>query len=272
MDSLEIVGNNLSDEELRFCAAYVGAARESAVEAYLMSHAVERGRSRATISRAANLVLRRPGVANWINQAKTKTVERATQETLYGVMEVLRDLTGLLTADPAELMQVRHQACRHCHGKDHAYQWRDAEEFADAVASVIAANAAASHKSKHKKIPVNKGGFGFNPTIRPHPKCPRCYGEGHTVTWFADTRDLSPQARMLFDGVKQTKDGMQVLVRSRDKARDDLMRALGMLQERLPYQPGDPRAPNNGNANGLPIISDDAVAASRAYAEWIQNN
>jgi phage terminase small subunit len=49
----------------------------------------------------------------------------------------------------------------------------------------------------------------------------------------ADTLDVSPQARKLFAGVKQTKNGIEVMMRSQDVARDNIAKSLGMLVQKM---------------------------------------
>jgi phage terminase small subunit len=58
-------------------------------------------------------------------------------------------------------------------------------------------------------------------------------GVGRTI--IADTRTLSPQARMLYAGVKQTKDGIEVKMHDQLKALEMAARHLGMFVERVEF-------------------------------------
>ena len=50
--------------------------------------------------------------------------------------------------------------------------------------------------------------------------------------FFADTRNLSPAARLVYAGVKEGRDGIEVLTMSKEKAADNLARALGLFKEK----------------------------------------
>jgi phage terminase small subunit len=65
------------------------------------------------------------------------------------------------------------------------------------------------------------------------PNCPECHGDGVGHNVAADTRTLSPQARMLYAGVKQTKDGLEIKMHDQQKALENAARHLGMFTEKL---------------------------------------
>ncbi len=54
---------------------------------------------------------------------------------------VLQRLWAIATTDPNELVHLRRLCYRHCFGFDHAYQWRDEDEYAVAVQAELAAAA-----------------------------------------------------------------------------------------------------------------------------------
>ncbi len=119
----------------------------------------------------------------------------AERSRLAGVAEMDRDalvkqLATIVLADPAELTQMRRVRCPHC--------WTP-EQQASAWAE-------------------------------PNPDCATCAGEGEFRPWFADTRTLSPAARALFLGVKVSDKGMQVLMESKDAAREKLAKILGAYE------------------------------------------
>lgn len=134
---------------------------------------------------------------------------------------VLRRWWDIATADAAELSAVHYRCCRHCYGQGHAYHWIDEAEYERAVEGAIASEL---------PPPTDEGGYGFNPTLTPHAKCPKCFGEGHVHIHLADTRNLSPAGRLLFDGVKETKFGIEVKVQDRAKALENVARHLGMFK------------------------------------------
>jgi phage terminase small subunit len=61
----------------------------------------------------------------------------------------------------------------------------------------------------------------------PHPSCPECAGYGQGRAVLKDTRYLSPSALALYAGIKQTKEGVQVLTHSKLDAMEKLLKHLG---------------------------------------------
>lgn len=118
--------------------------------------------------------------------------ERKKLTEVYGMSkeDLVADLVAIVRADPSELMQVRHVACELCWGGD------------------------------------GKGGAW----VEPEPDCETCGGIGKLRTWFADTRHLAPSVRALFAGVKVTKEGLQLLLESKDSAREKLAKILGAYE------------------------------------------
>jgi phage terminase small subunit len=134
---------------------------------------------------------------------------------------VLERWWKIATADPNELIQYRRLCCRYCFGNDHAYQWIDEDEYEAACRAA---------KAEERRMPTDEGGYGFDHAERPHPKCPQCHGEGRGDVFVHDTRDLKGSAKMLYDGVKITKNGLEVLTLSREKALENVARHLGMFK------------------------------------------
>ena len=227
------------------------------VEEYLIDlnatqAAIRAGYSEKTANEQASRLLANVNVSAAVQAAMQERSKRTeiTQD------EVLRRWWELANVDVNEIIQYRRTCCRQCHGKDHAYQWKDAAEFQRAVAASIVA--AADEKATERSLPTDEGGYGFNPTLDPHPGCPNCYGEGLGEVFAADSRKLTGSARLLYDGVKITERGFEVKTRDRDKALDNVARHLGMFKDRVEVTGKD----------GGPIVTkqqrDAAVAAALA--------
>src|SRR5689334_19534822 len=58
------------------------------------------------------------------------------ERTMVTVQELMQDLHDLATADPTEITRHIIGSCRHCHGEGFAYQWKNADEYADACAAI----------------------------------------------------------------------------------------------------------------------------------------
>lgn len=138
---------------------------------------------------------------------------------------------ALAFADPNELVEHRRDACRHCHGINHKYQFtpvgleKRQEEWERAVREAVA---------QEQEPPAwdELGGIGFDPRKEPHADCPECFGEGVPRVVMKDTRNLSPAAKALYAGAKHGKDGIEILTHSQEKARDVLLKILKLYDDK----------------------------------------
>ncbi|MFM0614533.1 terminase small subunit [Paraburkholderia nemoris] len=156
--------------------------------------------------------------------------------------DVLRELQAILKVDPNEIVSFRRECCRHCWGKDHAYQFKTKRELEAARRSHASAlRAAQKAELPQEDWPVfdASGGLGFEPSREPNNKCPECDGNGFGRVFISDTRRLSHGAKSLYGGVKHTKEGIEVRLHSKEKAIELAMRHLGMLKDRLDINVSD---------------------------------
>lgn len=142
---------------------------------------------------------------------------------------VLRHWKAIVEADPNELSQVRRVNCRHCHGYGGHYQWTE-REYESAVNRAI---------KFEQPLPEALGGFGFSTIGRPNPACTECAGEGLEGVHIPDTRDLTGNAKRLYNGVKKTKDGVQILMLDRDAALTNVAKYFGMSKEQVMHTTDD---------------------------------
>lgn len=134
---------------------------------------------------------------------------------------VLLKWWDIVNADPNELTQLRRFNCRYCWGDDHEYQWTP-KKFERACLDA---------QKDDQPEPYNLGGSFFEPKRAPHPDCPECGGDGAEQVYFADTTKLSPQAKLLYQGVEQTKFGVKINIADQMKALDNVARHLGMFKD-----------------------------------------
>jgi phage terminase small subunit len=143
--------------------------------------------------------------------------------------DVLRRFWMIASADPNELSELRRTCCRYCYGVDHGYQLTDRE----------LSEREAQHRARKNPKPTDVyddlGGGGFNPRLAPHPECPDCGGEGEAHAFFKDTRHLSEAAKMLYAGVKTTKEGIEVKVLDQQVALQNVAKLLGLYIEKLEH-------------------------------------
>lgn len=147
---------------------------------------------------------------------------------------VLEKWVAVATADPSEITRWRHLNCRHCHGVDHKFRWKNLREYATALADASDAQRAwddappDKRRGKRPELPNDEGGYGWRRTDDPSADCPECEGEGVEDAKLGDTRKLSKSARVLFDGVKQTKNGVEVKTLDRMAALAGLAKYAGV--------------------------------------------
>ncbi|MBP2157136.1 terminase small subunit [Erwinia rhapontici] len=155
-----------------------------------------------------------------IAQAIKCQLRAAAERALITTDQIIARMWGIATLDVNELVEYRRQCCRHCWGKNHQYQWTE-EEY----------NAARTRAEERddEEMPDIAGGFGFRKHRVAHPECPECNGEGYGGVHIHDTRKLSLAARMAYDGVKVTKDGIQLLISDRSKMLENVAKHLGVF-------------------------------------------
>lgn len=247
----------LTASERAFVAAFV--VNDNAAESYRSTHSVKNLTEIAVASRAYRVV-KRQHVADAIEVARKKVGDTF----LFDAKDVLMEWLDIATADPNELTSYQRRCCRHCYGKNHNYQWRDAEEYAGEIASVIDNNA--SKKGKNAKpLPDAAGGYGFNFALRPHPDCTHCRGEGIGTMFVHDTTKLSRKARKLFGGVQQTAQGLKIVMRDQDEALANYAKALGMFVDKMELTGKD------GAPLSVPLPT-DPIEAAKIYQQLIKGN
>src|SRR5690606_161150 len=106
---------------------------------------------------------------------RSRLVKETEDECIITAKDVLKRWKEIAFADPNEIIHFRRVCCRYCFGTNHEYQWKDETEYWNAVRFAEAS----VKEDETPVIPVNDGGYGYDDTLRPHPKCPKCKGEGH---------------------------------------------------------------------------------------------
>ena len=176
----------------------------------------------ATARQEAYLLLKIPEV-----QAAVKAGMEARQRAAQmSADEVVRRLARMASADERELMELRVGCCRFCWGAGHRYQYTVAE-----MERAEAEHAAAVERDEASGDFDERGGPGFNANDAANPECPECFGDGKVRTVFKDTRYLTEGASMLFAGIKETKEGLEVKLHSRADALTSLGRHFGIFDK-----------------------------------------
>jgi phage terminase small subunit len=169
------------------------------------------------------------GATRWISNAKIaerikELREQAAEKAEWTVTDALRDFLDIAEAPVNELIATRIGACRFCYGDNHLYQWKE-REFLEACQR-------AEQADPPEPLPDIAGGFGYRRTAAPHPSCPECEGEGVMRVVPQDTTKLSPAAARIYEGVKKTRDGYEIKIADRHKARENAARIIGAFVDR----------------------------------------
>jgi phage terminase small subunit len=159
--------------------------------------------------------------------------ELAAERTTITVAKVLERLWATATADPNDLVEHRRGCCRHCHGRDFRRQ-ETPRELEERLAHWERDRLAAAGTAREADFEVfdHLGGAGYDERRVPHPNCPECFGEGVGRTVIKDTRQLTATTRALYAGMKETRDGVQVLMHDQQAALVKVGEQLGMFVKR----------------------------------------
>lgn len=201
--------------------------------------AIRAGYSERTAKEQGYRLLTNVHVKARINKLARERAKKLEIETT----DVLKRLWEKATADVNELVRIERRCCHYCHGVDHEYQWRTAREFKEAQDSAVkklsqgntdtlsALVQAMGEGRKIPGIPMDNGGYGFDATADPDSDCPECHGEGIAHVVVLDTREAL--SHPLYEGVKQTKDGIEVKIADRAKALEQVARHLQMFKDEV---------------------------------------
>lgn len=201
----------------------------------------------------AQRLLKHPRIRPLIEADLAAIGQALQEEVAYTIAQALSDFVTIATADPDEVTGLRTGACRHCWSENHEYHWKEHEYLAEL----------ATAEREGRELPEIAGGFGYRKTAQPNPECPECEGEGVVRQVPVDTSKLSPGGKMLFQGVKPTRNGVEVKLADREKARENAAKIIGAFKE----QPGPMGPVVNLNAADLK----DPQAAARAYQDFIKS-
>lgn len=209
----------LNDKQIRFVEEYM--LDLNATQAYIRSGYAVKNETVASVNGARLLADAR------VQSLLAERMSARADKTETDAEMVVRQWLAIATADPNDLVEFRRNCCRYCYGQGFRYQRTPAEREKDLASWVLL------HEKKNPAPPFDEqGGVGFNPTREPNPDCPECFGEGYGEAFFKDTRRLPVPARLLYGGVQMTKDGIKVLLNSKEKALEMLARHNGMLTDK----------------------------------------
>jgi phage terminase small subunit len=144
---------------------------------------------------------------HWLQSYRSRHSEVSAEK-------VIKRLWAIATADATEVSHVRIFSCRYCHGQDFQYQWINPIEFAFAC--------------RKNETENDDGGYDYDPERRPNKACPHCHGLGEQFVFVEDSRNYSPDAKLLYAGAEQTRYGIKVKTHDQMRAMDMVTKILGL--------------------------------------------
>lgn len=200
----------LTNEEEKFCCDFVRGDKPT--EAYRKNFP-----NTEKDSYHAMLMMKKRKILSRIVDMR----DAAARAAVMDGSKVIDEWTKIAMCDVNELVQYQRVNCRHCHGAEGEYHWKDEEEFGHALAVAIDAG--------KKELPHDKGGYGFQFNGEINNDCLECFGEGVERLFLPDTRYLSPAAKSLYAGAKRTRDGIEIITRDKDAALLNLAKYFKLL-------------------------------------------
>lgn len=252
-----------TEKEAAFAVAVVETGNRSL--AYRRAYNCAVTTKPGTIWSNASEIAQKPHVQRYIRALQ----EHAAASTVASKAQLIQMLWDRILADRRELVQHKRYNCRHCYGANGQYQWKDETEYAMALCDVLTHNGALDGDDPRRKpVPTDVGGYGFNPHAEPNPGCeqPACMGEGHGMTVIADTSRLTGGAALIYEGIKETKDGIQVMIADRNADIAQLAKLLGWSIDKLEGKLdglGGRAGPLPDEAYNIPSTSTPEEAAKR---------
>lgn len=244
----------LTDKEDIFAQAVVETGNRAL--AYRRAYKTPVNSKPAWIWVEASRVAARPHVRARV----AKLMEAAAAETVANKAQLIKFLWDRIHADRREIINHVRRCCRCCYGINHQWQWTDENEFAMAVARAIDAGGAGV-------LPSHEGGFGFDPHREPEVTCTseQCMGDGHGKTVIADTTKLEGAAALIYEGVKETAQGIEIKLADRSADIQQLSKLLGWSVDKVEGSLGaGPRGALPDDAYNIPSTS-TPEEASRKY-------
>jgi phage terminase small subunit len=167
--------------------------------------------SRPVLWAAAARLRAMPDVAARLTELRTIAAEALNQH----VATLALDAHELASASVHDLAPIELYGCRHCHGIDGRYQWRDVEELCRAIDACVKS----ANTPKPLPVPDAAGGYGYSSRAPVNPECETCRGHGVPIVRIVPTAELSAGARALYAGVTLRDNGTveRVLVEDRAK-------------------------------------------------------
>lgn len=204
------------------------------------------------VARKAWELLNRHDIKDIVKERRAKLSENSDDLT----KKIGESFAVIANMDMSTMSGLAVICCRRCWGEGFREQW----------ALVFYLEACEKAERNGDPIPDPGGGLDYDHSREPNPACPGCKGFGEFVPYFADTRKLTREQKMVFGGVKLKANGaIEYIVADQMKARELHAKIFGALSDST--RPGD-QIPS---MIAVHKISDDPNEAVRQYQQIMKS-
>lgn len=204
--------------------------REYMVDWNTTHAAIRAGYRPASAGRVGYRTLNKPHVKQAIHELASARARRMGIDA----DDLMRLWAAIVSFDANELAQLRRVCCPYCYAEDVNQPLMSPSGLEQAKRKHDADRAKrlrANEEDDIGEFPEYTGKW-LDKRLPPVDGCPECGGDGREEVFLPDTRSLSPAAMQVYCGVKAGERGIEMLMMSKEKAMDNLARALGLFRER----------------------------------------
>ena len=219
----------------RFGMAGLTSKEEAFVREYMVDWnatqaAIRAGYSPKSAAQAGCAMLIKPNVQQAVHGLASARARRMGIDA----DDLMRLWAAIVSFDANELVQLRRVCCAYCYADDGNQPLLSPSGLEQAKRKHDAERAKRLRANEDDDIgeyPEYAGPW-LDKRLPPVDGCPECGGDGREEVFFSDTRNLSPAALQVYSGIKVGERGIEMLMMSKEKAMDNLARALGLFRER----------------------------------------
>ncbi len=204
--------NHLSDKEKLYVTEYLSSGMNNAEACRKLGMTRDGGR----------IIKKRPQVQSAIRDFIAERAEAAGIEA----EAIFKLLAGILEFDANEFTSYVVSCCPRCWSSTERPQLEHRQYFLMKDKWEDRELLRQLRQSSYKIRPFPYELWDKRKT--PNPDCPNCLGRGFGEVIIKDTRNLSPLAKIMYCGVTDGKNGIEVATLQKEKALEHLIRVLGL--------------------------------------------
>ena len=217
-------------------------------------------------------LLANPNIKKVINEKMAEIAKRNEFEQ----DQAIQFWKAVAFQDPRRFKKPVIRACRCCHHPEFLYQYTK-PEFKRAIECHEKFHAELLKEDAHHVYQEfdEKGGDTYDWRLKPNNDCPECFGDGVFNFKISDVDDLTEEELLVYKGMKQTKDGFEVLLVDREKGYEALSRYVGLYENNNKFEVSgkiDPEDLTRRYCKNMQAAKDRHERMINERAEFIRDN